>query len=312
MITRRHIRIKVLHHLFAQSTDESMDAAMLLKNLNKSLNEVHRLFAWDISAFLRLHEEAKRQYQRVSERQQPDQELMKRIAKFTQLKFWTLCKESAALNTLVEGSHASWSDYDQHFRKQWDTLFASEAYENFVQSASDFTQQKRFLRLVYQLYIAENEFLHDIYEDEQAAWGDDLDAAQMMSGKVIASWKENVEQLIIPSLYKDESDAAFGTLLVRRFFEFNVDSQARIESKSRNWESDRIAKMDTMLMKLCIAEWRGFQEIPVKVSLNEYLDLSKEYSTPKSSSFINGILDKIVTNLQEDGLINKVGRGIIQ
>lgn len=312
MITRRHIRIKVLHHLFAQSTDESMDAAMLLKNLNKSLNEVHRLFAWDISAFLRLHEEAKRQYQRVSERQQPDQELMKRIAKFTQLKFWTLCKESAALNTLVEGSHASWSDYDQHFRKQWDTLFASEAYENFVQSASDFTQQKRFLRLVYQLYIAENEFLHDIYEDEHAAWGDDLDAAQMMSGKVIASWKEDVERLIIPSLYKDESDAAFGALLARKFFEFNVDSQTRIESKSRNWESDRIAKMDILLMKLCIAEWRGFQEIPVKVSLNEYLDLSKEYSTPKSSSFINGILDKIVTNLQEDGLINKVGRGMIQ
>ena len=312
MITRRHIRIKVLHHLFAQSTDESMDAAMLLKNLNKSLNEVHRLFAWDISAFLRLHEEAKRQYQRVSQRQQPDQELMKRIAKFTQLKFWTLCKESAALNTLVEGSHASWSDYDQHFRKQWDTLFASEAYENFVQNTSDFTQHKRFLRVVYQLYIAENEFLHDIYEDEHAAWGDDLDAAQMMSGKVIASWKEDVERLIIPSLYKDESDAAFGALLARKFFEFNVDSQTRIESKSRNWESDRIAKMDILLMKLCIAEWRGFQEIPVKVSLNEYLDLSKEYSTPKSSSFINGILDKIVTNLQEDGLINKVGRGMIQ
>ena len=134
----------------------------------------------------------------------------------------------------------------------------------------------------------------------------------MMSGKVIASWKEDVERLIIPSLYKDESDAAFGALLARKFFEFNVDSQTRIESKSRNWESDRIAKMDILLMKLCIAEWRCFQEIPVKVSLNEYLDLSKEYSTPKSSSFINGILDKIVTNLQEDGLINKVGRGMIQ
>ena len=312
MITRRHIRIKVLHHLFAQSTDESLDAALLLKNLNKSLNEVHRLFAWDMEAFLKLHHEAERQYQIVSQRQEPDKELMERIVNFTQLKFWTLCKESAALNTLVEQSNASWSDYDQHFRKQWDTLFTSETYENFVQSTSDFTQQKRFIREVYQLYIAENEFLHDIYEDEQAAWSDDLDAAQMMSGKVIASWKEDVEQLIIPSLYKDESDAAFGALLARKFFEFNVDSQTRIESKSRNWESDRIAKMDILLMKLCIAEWRGFQEIPVKVSLNEYLDLSKEYSTPKSSSFINGILDKIVTNLQEDGLINKVGRGMIQ
>jgi len=312
MITRRHIRIKVLHHLFAQSTDESMDAALLLKNLNKSLNEVHRLFAWDISAFLRLHEEAERQYIRVSERHQPDHALMDRISKFTQLKFWTLCKESAALNTLVEGSHARWADYDQHFRKQWDSLFASEAYTNFVERSTDFTQEKRFIREVYQLYIAENEFLHDIYEDEQAAWSDDLDAAQMMTGKVIASWKENAEQLIIPSLYKDDSDAAFGALLARKYFEFKSDSQARIEGKSRNWESDRIAKMDIMLMKLCIAEWRGFEEIPIKVSLNEYLDLSKQYSTPKSSAFINGILDKIVTNLQEDGLINKVARPMIQ
>ena len=301
-----------MHHLFAQSSDESMDAALLLKNLNKSLNEVHRLFAWDIGAFLRLHDEAQRQYQRVSERQQPDHVLMERIAKFTQLKFWRLCKDSAALNTLVEGSHTPWSEYDQHFRKQWDVLFASEAYAKFAQSTPDFTQQKRFIREVYQVYIAENEFLHDIYEDEQAAWSDDLDAAQMMSGKVIASWKEGINQLIIPGLYKDDSDAAFGALLARKFFEFNVDSQSRIESKSKNWESDRIAKMDIMLMKLCIAEWRGFEEIPVKVSLNEYLDLSKEYSTPKSSSFINGILDKIVTNLQEDGLINKVGRGMIQ
>src|SRR6056300_7145 len=312
MITRRHIRIKVLHHLFAQSSDESMDAASLLKNLNKSLNEVHRLFAWDISAFLRLHEEAERQYIRVSERHQPDHALMDRISKFTQLKFWTLCKESAALNTLVEGSYARWADYDQHFRKQWDSLFASEAYTNFVERSTDFTQEKRFIREVYQLYIAENEFLHDIYEDEQAAWSDDLDAAQMMTGKVIASCKENAEQLIIPSLYKDDSDAAFGALLARKYFEFNSDSQSRIEGKSRNWESDRIAKMDIMLMKLCIAEWRGFEEIPIKVSLNEYLDLSKEYSTPKSSSFINGVLDKIVANLREEGLMNKVGRGMIE
>jgi len=101
-------------------------------------------------------------------------------------------------------------------------------------------------------------------------------------------------------------------LLVRKYFEFNGDSIRRIEEKSKNWESDRIAKMDVLLMKLCIAEWRGFDEIPVKVSLNECLDLAKEYSTPKSSSFINGVLDKIVANLREEGLINKVGRGMIE
>jgi len=312
MITRRHIRIKVLHQLFAHSTDESMDAAEILKNLNKSLNEVHQLFAWDIGALLRLHEEAVRQYQKVSQRAYPDQELLAKIARFSELKFWRLCNESASLNTLLEGAKVDWSDYDQHFRKQWERLFDSESYKTFIESPSDFAVEKRFIREVYQLYIAENELLHDIYEEKEAAWSDDLDAAQMMSAKVIGSWKENDDSIIVPSLFKDDSDQAFGPLLARKYFEFNRDSQNRIESKSRNWESDRIAKMDIILMKLCISEWRGFDQIPVKVSLNEYLDLSKEYSTPKSSAFINGILDKIIANLQDEGLIMKTGRGMIQ
>jgi N utilization substance protein B len=99
--------------------------------------------------------------------------------------------------------------------------------------------------------------------------------------------------------------------LMRKYFEFSEDSVERIKEKSKNWESDRIARTDVLLMKLCIAEWRGMDEIPVKVSLNEYLDLAKQYSTPKSSSFINGILDKIVTNLREEGVLQKVGRGMI-
>ncbi len=311
MITRRHIRIKVLHHLFAQSSDDSMDAALLLKNLNKSLNEVHELFAWDMSAFLRLYKEAMAQYERVESRKQPDTELLTRIAHFTELPFWQLCEESSALTTLIEGAHCNWSDYDQHFRNQWDALFESDRYAQFIAGPKDFAAQKRFIRELYQINIAENEFLHDVYEDQNAQWGDDLDAAQMMSAKVISSWKETNTPLIIPQLFKDSSDASFGAMLARKYFEFNAESQDRIESKSRNWESDRIAKMDIILMKLCIAEWRGFEEIPIKVSLNEYLDLSKQYSTPKSSSFINGILDKIVANLQEEGLINKVGRGMI-
>ena len=312
MITRRHIRIKVLHHLFAQSTDDSMDAALLLKNLSKSLNGVHQLFAWDISAFIRLYQEAVAQFDRVSDRNRPDNELLARLEHFINLPFWRLCEESSALNTLIEGAHCNWGEYNQHFRNLLDALLVSERYEQFISGPKDFTAQKRLIRELYQSNIAENEFLHEVYEDQNAQWSDDLDAAQMMSGKVIASWKEENSPLIIPQLFKDTSDASFGSILARKYFEFNADSQERIESKSRNWESDRIAKMDIILMKLCIAEWRGFEEIPMKVSLNEYLDLSKQYSTPKSSSFINGILDKIVANLQEEGHINKVGRGMIE
>ena len=312
MITRRHIRIKVMHHLYAQSTDLDMGAAVLLRNLDKSLDEVHDLFAWDISAFLRLNKEAQAHYERIEQRSARDQTALDRIERFTSISFFAKCEQSSALSALIEGSHVNWSNYAHHFRNLWETIYASERYEEFLTQTPTHAGDKRFLREIYQQHIAENEFIHDLYEDQHAQWSDDLDAAQMMTAKVLSSWKEEDKALIIPKLFKDESDALFGPLLIRKYFEFNGDSIRRIEEKSKNWESDRIAKMDVLLMKVCIAEWRGFDEIPVKVSLNECLDLAKEYSTPKSSSFINGVLDKIVANVREEGLINKVGRGMIE
>lgn len=311
MITRRHIRIKVLHHLYAHALDNEIGAATLLKNLQKSIEEVHVLFAWDINAFLRLHKIALEKLEFMKKRKVVEQDQVERLEKFVSIPFFEMCALNGALSTLMEASNVDWSEYSQHFNKLWEQLYTSERFDQFIQDGNSQPSQKRFLKEVYQEYIAENEFLHDIYEDIHAQWSDDLDAAQMMSAKVISSWSEERSELIIPQLFKDEEDAAFGPFLMRKYFEFSEDSVERIKEKSKNWESDRIARTDVLLMKLCIAEWRGMDEIPVKVSLNEYLDLAKQYSTPKSSSFINGILDKIVTNLREEGVLQKVGRGMI-
>ena len=299
-----------MHHLYAHSANEEMGAATLLKNLEKSLEEVHTLFAWDISSLLRLRKEALDHIELIERRSVPDTELIRRMKLFVNIGFFELADQSSALTTLIDSSGVNWSEYAHHFRGLWEKLFESDLYEKLEQPM-DLAAQKRFLREVYQEYIAENVFLHELYEEMHSQWVDDLDAAQMMTAKVLTSWKEGENTLVIPGLYKDEDDANFGPMLLRMYFQFAADSQDRIESKSKNWDADRIAKLDVILMKMCIAEWQGFDEIPVKVSLNEYLDLSKEYSTPKSSAFINGILDKIGTNLREEGLINKVGRGMI-
>ena len=311
MITRRHIRIKVLHHLYAHAMDAESSAAVLLKNLNNSLEEVHHLFVWDISALLRIYSAALHRLEKVKLRNVNDTELESRIGAFVTIPFFKLVQLDHRLIAFKKGVHPDWSQYNSHFITICDEIFKSEEFDRFLETKGYFAVQKRLVKFIYQHHIAENEFLHDIYEDMYVGWADDLDAAQMMSGKVISSWNDQGD-VVIPNLYKDDSDAAFGTFLMRKYFEFAQDSQTRIEAKSKNWESDRIAKLDVVLMKLCIAEWRGMQEIPVKVSMNEYLDLAKEYSTPKSSSFINGILDKIVTNLRNEGLLNKVGRGIIE
>jgi N utilization substance protein B len=297
--------------LYAHASDNELGAATLLKNLDKSLEEVHDLFLWDIHALLRIYRTAVEQLEKVQSRNVPDTALEDKISVFTSIPFFELVATDDRLIAFSEGVHVDWSNYDNHFRNLWKDIFEGEEFEKLLATPTNFAAQKRFVKYIYQIHIAENELLHDIYEDMHVGWSDDLDAAQMMSGKVISSWNEQ-GNIIIPHLYKDEGDAAFGALLMRKYFEFASDSEARIKSKSKNWESDRIAKLDVVLMKLCIAEWRGMDEIPVKVSMNEYLDLAKEYSTPKSSSFINGILDKIVTNLREEGQLNKVGRGIIE
>lgn len=301
-----------MHHLYAQSANESLDAVVLLRNLEKSLEEVHELFAWDISALLRIYRAAEKQRELVAQRLVPDHALLSRIDAFLSISFFELARENAALAALLEGTHVNWSEFDHHFRGLWEKLLASEHYEEWLEGPRDFSADKRFLREVYQIHVVDNEFLHDIFEDMHAQWSDDLDAAQMMTAKVLSSWKEASVELTVPNLFKDEEDAEFGSKLLRKYFQFAADAQKRIEEKSKNWESDRIARLDIILMKMCLAEWQGFEEIPVKVSLNEYLDLAKEYSTPKSSAFINGILDKIGTNLREEGLIRKVGRGMIE
>lgn len=311
MLTRRHLRIKVMHHLYAQSTHSVQDNAILLRNLDKSIGDIHHLFAWDISALLQLHKAAQNQFNMVSKRSIPDQALLDHITPFLTIPFFVLAHENSALQTLIEYAHPNWSEYDQHFRLQWKNISEGEVYAQYLSGPQEFLDQKKFIKEVYQVYIGENEFLHDIYEDFRASWGDDLDAAQMMSGKLINSWKQDEQTLSVPNLYKDASDEEFGPSLMRAYFKHNGMGQKRIEAKSSNWDSDRIAKLDFILMKMCIAEWLEFPEIPVKVTLNEYIDLAKEYSTPKSSSFMNGILDKIHTNLREESLIQKVGRGII-
>src|SRR6056300_430401 len=123
MITRRHIRIKVLHHLYAHALDNEIGAATLLKNLQKSIEEVHVLFAWDMSAFLRLHRIAKEKLELVEKRNVADGNMVTRLSKFVNIPFFQMCELNGALSTLIEGSNVDWSEYNQHFNKLWDQIF---------------------------------------------------------------------------------------------------------------------------------------------------------------------------------------------
>jgi len=155
--------------------------------------------------------------------------------------------------------------------------------------------------------------LHDMLEEESIFWVDDLDLAASMAIKTIKTIKEGDDDLeLLPLWREDDDDKAFMEDLFTQTLALGEESEAMIKESAQNWELERIATTDRILMKMAIAEAQTFPSIPLKVTLNEYIELSKYYSTPKSHGFINGILDQLFAGLKAEGKIKKVGRGLIE
>jgi N utilization substance protein B len=161
--------------------------------------------------------------------------------------------------------------------------------------------------------MIQHELFEDSLEEQSIFWNDDLDLVASMVIKTVKLIPENGDDIVLLPLWReDEDDKTFMDVLFRQTLALGSESEALITEAAANWEIDRIALMDRILMKMAIAEARSFETIPLKVTLNEYIELSKYYSTPKSSAFINGILDQLFTKLKAQGAIVKVGRGLLE
>jgi N utilization substance protein B len=177
-----------------------------------------------------------------------------------------------------------------------------------------FNDDLNFIVDIFTNNIAENEFLEFLYEEESIFWSDDFFLVNSMVIKTIKMFTEKSnESFELLALYKDPEDEKEFVSKLFRYTIVNTDKyQEYIISKLKNWEPDRIAFMDMVIMKMALCELINFPSIPVKVTLNEYIELSKDYSTDKSKVFINGILDKLIAELKSSGAINKVGRGLLE
>ena len=164
---------------------------------------------------------------------------------------------------------------------------------------------------LYKQVIAPNEKLYEYLEDRRLTWLDDYPIVNTVLVKVLAKVNENnIASTLIPELYKNSEDRDYALELLRKVLLNDEKLMSEIDGKTPNWDKDRIAELDMIILKMGIAEFLYFPSIPVRASINEYLEISKEYSTPKSSLFINGILDKIVKEFTDNGKLNKIGRGL--
>ncbi|HLV40340.1 transcription antitermination factor NusB [Xanthomarina sp.] len=202
------------------------------------------------------------------------------------------------------------SEYvDIIFRK----ILASDLYEQYMQTkTSSFKEDKEFVTDVFTDIIAPNNKLYDYLEDKNLTWIDDLPVVNTVILKLLRKVKQqSSSKHFLPKLYKDVEDKEYAINLFKKTLLNQSKLSTVIQEKTQNWDAERIASLDTVLLKMAICEIQKFPSIPVKVTINEYLEIAKEYSTPKSSIFINGILDKLIKEYQESDTLNKTGRGLM-
>jgi N utilization substance protein B len=223
-------------------------------------------------------------------------------------------EESKELNKVSSARKVNWlgAENQEIFRKMFLQVKDSETYFEFMENGlKDFEEDKKFALALFKNEIINSEFLHNYIEDKSIYWLDDIDLCCSMALKTLKTAAPDKEISIL-SLYKEDDDEKeFILNLCRNTIEMDVENEKLIEILAVNWEVDRIAKMDVLLLKMALVELQTCSSIPTKVTMNEYIEISKFYSTPKSNLFINGILDKAISQLTKEKKIKKSGRGLV-
>lgn len=315
MLNRRHLRIKVLQMLYSYFNDEdSTDIQLAEKNLLNSIERIYDLYIYLLLSFPVVREVALNKQDERKKKLRPTKEDLYPNLKFVDNKIISLIIDSVDLSQLSENRKINWDNDEKReiYRKIFIEIEKSEVYfEHMNNDEKGFEADRNFLIQLFKAEIANSPLIYDFFEDEDIHWMDDIDLACSMVIKTIKNTKE--DSFDIMPLYKaNDDEKAFICALLKETIKKDAENELMIENLVENWEFERIAKMDVLLLKMAITELQCFETIPTKVSINEYIEISKYYSTPKSNVFINGILDKSVNLLSKENKINKSGRGLIQ
>jgi N utilization substance protein B len=222
---------------------------------------------------------------------------------------------SRNLEKECKDNHVSWNGHKDLLKHIFKVLIETEDYKEYMKSKErGFEHDREYLLRFFRRHIINEEQLHDFFEERSVYWIDDLDLASSMVLKTLKKISDGEDDIQFLELWGEESKEEYHFMinLYRKTLANGSENEVLVRKYAENWEGDRIATMDMILMKMALAEAVVFEEIPLKVTLNEYIEIAKYYSTPKSSIFINGMLDKIFEVLKAEGKVKKLGRGLIE
>lgn len=306
MINRELIRIKIVQLTYAyyQNGNRNLDVAE--KELLFSLSKAYHLYHYLLALIVAVSKEARKHYE--VERSRAEREgLPLPSSKFVDNKFAMQLEENKQLCDFISSQKQTWDDDVEFVRKLYSQVVQSNMYSEYMESAdSSYEADREVWRKLYKALVMENDELDAVLEEKSLYWNDDKEIVDTFVLKTIKRFEpeSDVNQELLPE-YKDEEDKDFARKLFRATI-LNADQYQRYMSEtSRNWDFSRLAYMDVVIMQIAIAEMLTFPNIPINVTINEYVDLAKVYSTSKSSGYINGMLDSIARYLINAGVLLK-------
>lgn len=314
MLNRRHIRVKVMQSIYAMHQNGSDNLEKEEKFLFHSIENVQDLYLIMLSSLVEIRKKEIEYLEKSAQKHLATSEERNPNKKFVNNAILKLLSDNNSMSIALEKRRINnWSQNDDYILIMLDEVRKSELYENYMATrTNNFEEDRQFVIDMFMELIAPNEKLYDYLEDHKLTWIDDIPLVNTQIVKQLRLIKSAEDTAFsVPRLYKDEEDKDFAKDLFRKTVLNEAELGKEYIDKTPNWDTERIAEIDTIILKMAICEFLKFPSIPVKVTINEYLEIAKEYSTPKSSIFINGILDNLVKEFQENKKLNKAGRGLM-
>lgn len=337
MISRRQLRIKALAVLYACNRKELDDLDTAEQELILSIRTSYDLYHYILLLLIALSDIARERVTQSGMKRVPGPEDINPNTRFAENRIISQLRNNAglhsytgampalwtkkdkinnmrALNRWISSRGLSWSDNPEVVRIVFNEMIQWEGYTAYMASPDQsYRADQRFIKELVSKFLPASENLAMSLEEKSVYWNEDLPFVVTMLRNSIGKFRENDDgsSIALPPLYTNDDDEQFVKVLLRKSILNGEKNNAMIDAHTTNWEVERIALMDKLVMQLAITELVEFPEVPVKVTLNEYIEIAKEYSTAKSSTFVNGILDKIVKEMRASGGFTKFGRGLI-
>ena len=319
MLYRRHLRIKALQALYSFYTGGTDDLIKGEKELLNSINKIYELFIWQLSFIIEVRRFAAVRLEENKQKFYPTEEDLNPNVKFINNRVLNNIEENIDFKKKEELFKINWANEQDIVRRFHKEMMESDYFKKYKTNGKETLEDdKAFIIKLIDIQLSNYDLLKSFYEEKSVYFTDGYDLTTILLIKFVDSYSSKLnEQSPLPAIYKTQAnqtneDKEFIRKLYRKVILEKENYDRILQERTKSWDYDRIPLMDILLLKMAIVELTEMPTIPIKVTLNEYIELTKYFSTSKSKTFVNGVLDKLIRNFNEEGKIKKLGRGLIE